>query len=85
LTGANDDPFLATRVLGSPGHWRMMPTTANGQPAAVGYIRKDGAYHPFGLVVLTMTTTGISRITAFDDAAMAVRFGLPAVLEQVRC
>jgi RNA polymerase sigma-70 factor (ECF subfamily) len=26
-------PFMVTHVLGSPGHWRMLPTSANGQPA----------------------------------------------------
>ena len=32
-------PFLRDWVLGSPGDWRMLPTRANGQPAAVCYVR----------------------------------------------
>src|SRR5271165_1175055 len=31
--------FLGTRVLGRPGDWRMVPTTANGQPAFGVYLR----------------------------------------------
>ena len=29
-------PFLRDHVLGAPGTWRMLPSSANGQPAAVG-------------------------------------------------
>jgi RNA polymerase sigma-70 factor (ECF subfamily) len=52
--------YLA-HVIGSPGDYRMIPTLANGQPAAIAYYR-DGA---FGLGVLTVTPAGISRITVF--------------------
>ena len=45
--------YLA-HVIGSPGDWRMAPTLANGQPAAVAHYR-DGAY---GLGVLTVTRGG---------------------------
>ncbi len=31
--------YLRTWVLGSPGDWLMLPTSANGQPAAVAYTR----------------------------------------------
>jgi RNA polymerase sigma-70 factor (TIGR02960 family) len=64
--------FLAARVLRHPGAWRMVPTKANGQPAlAVYVIDADGAYRPHGLQVLTiMAGSGISRITAFNDARL---------------
>ncbi len=52
--------YLA-HVIGSPGDWRMVPTLANGQPAAVAHYR-DSA---FGLGVLTVTPAGIARITVF--------------------
>ena len=52
--------YLA-HVIGSPGDWRMAPTLANGQPAAVASYR-DSAY---GLGVLTVTPAGIARITVF--------------------
>jgi RNA polymerase sigma-70 factor (ECF subfamily) len=68
-------PYLAARVLGSPGDWRMLPTRANGQPAAVGYVRgSDGAYAPYGIVLLTATATGIAGIHAFDDPDLVRRF-----------
>jgi RNA polymerase sigma-70 factor, ECF subfamily len=51
-----------THVIGSPGEWRMTPTLANGQPAAVARYRD----HDFGLGVLTVTQAGIARITVFD-------------------
>jgi RNA polymerase sigma-70 factor (ECF subfamily) len=73
-------PYMATHVLGSPGHWRMLPTSANGQPAVAAYHRgSDGAYLPYGIVVLTVTAEGISRITAFGDPELVTAFGFPAV------
>ena len=50
-----------THVIGSPGDWRMAPTLANGQPAAVARYRGNA----YGLGVLTVTPTGIARITVF--------------------
>jgi RNA polymerase sigma-70 factor, ECF subfamily len=74
-------PFLRTWVLGARGDWRMLPTSANGQPAAVGYRRApDGARHAYGVVVLAVTDTGISRIVSFGDPSLAPRFGFPATL-----
>ncbi|SRR6266487_4562331 len=66
--------------LGSPGEWRMVPTTANGQPAAAAYRRGgDGDYQAYGVVVLTTTSTAIARITVFADPGLFARFGLPRV------
>ena len=74
-------PFLRTWILGAPGDWRMLPTSANGQPAAVGYQRgADGARHAYGVVVLAVTDAGISRIVSFGEPALAARFGFPATL-----
>jgi RNA polymerase sigma-70 factor, ECF subfamily len=73
-------PYMATHVLGSPGHWRMLPASANGQPAVAAYYRgSDGTYLPYGIVVLTATAEGISRITAFGDPGLVTAFGFPAV------
>ena len=59
----------------------MASLGANGQPAAVGYRRAaDGARHAYGVVVLAVTGTGISRIVSFGDTALAPRFGFPATL-----
>ena len=71
---------IATAVagLGYPGEWRMVPTAANGQPAAAAYRRgPDGAYRAYGIVVLTVSTTGIARIVVFGDPGLFGRFGLP--------
>jgi RNA polymerase sigma-70 factor, ECF subfamily len=67
-------------VIGSPGDWRMIPTLANGQPAAVAYYRgADAALHAYGLGLLTVTPAGIARITVFGGGpALAARFGLPS-------
>lgn len=67
-------PYLVQQVLGSPGDWRLLPTSANGQPAAVGYHRG----RPYGILVLTVTATGIASINAFGDPALVKRFGFPA-------
>jgi RNA polymerase sigma-70 factor (ECF subfamily) len=67
--------------LGSPGDWRMVPTAASGQPAAAAYLRGgDGRYRAYGIVVLTVTTTGIAGIVVFADPGLFASFGLPQVL-----
>jgi RNA polymerase sigma-70 factor, ECF subfamily len=66
--------YLA-QVIGSEGDWRMTPTGANGQPAAIGYYRGSA----FGLGVLTVTPAGIARITVFDGGpSLAAKFGMTA-------
>jgi RNA polymerase sigma-70 factor, ECF subfamily len=68
-------PFIARQAMGSPGDWRMVPTQANGQPAAVAYRRAaDGAHHAFGVAVLAPTLTGLARISVFGDPALVARF-----------
>jgi RNA polymerase sigma-70 factor (ECF subfamily) len=60
-------------VLGSSGDWRMVPTLANGQPAAIAHHRSGIS----GLGILTISPSGISRITAFNgDAELLARFDL---------
>jgi RNA polymerase sigma-70 factor (ECF subfamily) len=69
-------PFLRDRVIGSPGTWRMFPTSANGQPAAVEYVRDaHGGFQPYGVVVLTATRAGIIRVTSFGDPRLVSVFG----------
>ncbi len=77
FAGGNAIAF-AVAGLGSPGDWRMVPTIANGQPAAAAYRRgSDGIYRAYAIVVLTATATGISRIVVFGDPGLFARFGLP--------
>ncbi|WP_062996616.1 RNA polymerase subunit sigma-70 [Nocardia mikamii] len=70
--------MLATSVLGVPGEWRMVATTANGQPAAVVYHRSaDGVLRADGIVVLAATAGGVSRVVKFHDPALVALFGHP--------
>jgi RNA polymerase sigma-70 factor, ECF subfamily len=56
---------------------RLIPLTANGQPAAAMYMR-DGEHHvPFQLHVLEVGTDGVSHVVAFLDTALFAKFGLP--------
>ncbi|WP_433713824.1 sigma-70 family RNA polymerase sigma factor [Nocardia sp. CA-084685] len=73
--------YLATQVLGTPGDWLMLPTTANGQPAAVAYRRETGGgYRAFGLAVLTTTDRAIARIAVFGGANLVTACGFPAAM-----
>ena len=54
------------------GSWRMVPTSANGQPAFGTYL--DG--HPHGITVLTLTGSTIARVTSFQDPALFGPFAL---------
>jgi RNA polymerase sigma-70 factor (ECF subfamily) len=70
---------IATAVagLGSPGDWRMIPTAANGQPAAAAYLRDaDGVYRAYAIVVLTVTADAIARIVVFGDTTLFKAFGV---------
>ena len=69
-------PFLRNHVLGSPGDWRMLATSANGQPATAAYTRdQHGNYQPYGICVLTLTSHGIRRIVSFGDPGLVAWFG----------
>jgi RNA polymerase sigma-70 factor (ECF subfamily) len=68
-------PFLR-HLMGSAGDWRMLATSANGQPAAAAYTRDEhGTYQPYGICVLTVTSAGIRRVTSFGEPALVTLFG----------
>lgn len=68
-------PYLTARALGTRGDWRMTPTRANGQPAAIAYRRaSDGAYRSFGIAVLTVRPEGLAGIALFSGANVVERF-----------
>jgi RNA polymerase sigma-70 factor, ECF subfamily len=70
-------PFLRAHILGEPGYWRMLPSSANGQPAAVAFTRDEqGAYQPYGVVVLTVVRDGVSGIVSFGDPSLVRIFGI---------
>jgi RNA polymerase sigma-70 factor (ECF subfamily) len=69
-------PFLRSHVLGASGDWRMLATSANGQPAAATYTRdRNGRLQPYGICVLTVTSEGICRVSSFGDASLIPVFG----------
>ena len=66
--------FLTARVLRNQ-QWRMVPTRANGQPAAIVHHRaSDTRYEPHGIHVLTLIGARIARITAFNDPSLVPTF-----------
>jgi RNA polymerase sigma-70 factor (ECF subfamily) len=78
-------PFLRDHLLGVPGDWRMLATSANGQPAAAVYARDEhGNYQPYGVCVLTVTETGIRRISSFGDPELVDAFGFGPYLAPAR-
>jgi RNA polymerase sigma-70 factor, ECF subfamily len=63
----------------NPGDWRLVPITANGQPAIANYIREwnDTEFRLRLVDVLRFSSARLVEITTFEAAACA-RFGLPA-------
>jgi RNA polymerase sigma-70 factor (ECF subfamily) len=81
----NGRPEVAAALradMTSLGAWRVLPTTANGQPAAAGYLRRPGEaiYRPFVISVLDVDGDLLVQITAFEAAHLITAFGLPAWL-----
>ena len=71
--------FLASRVLRAAGYWRMVPTSANGQPAVVVCERAgEGTYQAHGVEVLTLLGNRIARITVFNDPSLVLTFARTA-------
>jgi RNA polymerase sigma-70 factor, ECF subfamily len=80
LTAVRD--FAVQVPLTSCGSWRHLPITANGQPAAASYSRREssGPYRPWSINVLTLRNDRIGTITSFLGAGHFQDFGLPAYL-----
>ncbi len=64
----------------APGDMRLVPLTANGQPAAAMYMRDGDRHLPFQLHVLDMRANGVSHVVAFLDTTLFSKFGLPEAL-----
>jgi len=60
--------------------WRLVRTSANGQPAAAAYlwVEHAGAFVPHGLQVLTLRGDEIEEVMAFLTPEVFPAFGLPA-------
>jgi RNA polymerase sigma-70 factor (TIGR02960 family) len=63
------------------GDWRLVPTWANRQPAAVSYLRKpgDSEFRAFKIDVLSVRDGLIQELTTFEGS-LVPSFGLPDVL-----
>jgi RNA polymerase sigma-70 factor (ECF subfamily) len=71
--------FITAHFLTEPGGLRLVPVVANGERAFAAYRRQPGGeYHAHALLALTVTTTGIAWIVAFQDTRLFGTFGLPA-------
>jgi len=68
--------------MNSLGTWRVLPTSANGQTAAVGYLRRPGetAFLPFVISVLDIRQGRLTEIAAFEAPHLVAAFGLPDAL-----
>jgi RNA polymerase sigma-70 factor (ECF subfamily) len=76
-------PFLEQRALvATGGNVRLVPTRANGQPAAASYRRDElsGVLRADGLLVLEVAGDRFSRSVKFNDPGLVTAAGLPAVL-----
>jgi len=74
--------FLREYALADIKRWKLIPTSANGQPALAGYLWDENteAFTPYCLYVLTLREGQIEEITAFVDRETFQRFGLPQSL-----
>ena len=69
--------FIARVFAMRGGGWRMVPTTANGQPALAAYCPDgSGVLRLHTLQVLTVTSEGIARNVVFQDPQVFASFGL---------
>ena len=68
---------------GEEGEWRLLPTSANRQPAAVSYLRAPGddRFRAFKIDVLRVVDGKIAEITTFGASRVA-DYGLPEVLDE---
>jgi RNA polymerase sigma-70 factor (ECF subfamily) len=74
--------FWRSQILTGPGLFRVVATSANGQPAAAMYQRHtDGSYHAHALHVLTPAPGGIARIVVFLQSTVFELFDLPMTID----
>jgi RNA polymerase sigma-70 factor (ECF subfamily) len=77
--------FLARGFTLRGTDWRMLPTAANGQPAVAAYARADSdGYALHSLQVFTVTATGISHTTVFQQRTVLQRFNLAETITNPR-
>jgi RNA polymerase sigma-70 factor (ECF subfamily) len=72
--------FIARVFAMRGGGWRMVSTSANGQPALAAYCPDTGALRLHTLQILTVGTEGIQHNVVFQDAGVFSAFGFPPVI-----
>ncbi|MEU2250410.1 sigma-70 family RNA polymerase sigma factor [Streptomyces sp. NPDC019224] len=78
----NYGQFMGWLFGRSGSGWRLLPIEANGQPGFAAYLRGDsGAFELHTLQVFTVTASGISRNSVFQDPEVFANFGLAAKIE----
>ena len=72
--------FMRGYLLTPRTRWRLIRTSANGQPATAAYlwVEQAGAFMPDSLVILTLRGREIEEIMAFLSPEIFPTFGLPA-------
>jgi RNA polymerase sigma-70 factor, ECF subfamily len=71
------------RLLGTD--WRMVPTSANGQPAVGAYVRgEDGLFHNHTVQVFSVSQSRIQSnvVFGFGDPSLFELFGLPLNIDK---
>ncbi|MEW9534753.1 RNA polymerase subunit sigma-70 [Microbispora sp. NPDC049125] len=87
ITMPPDPPVVGidavAEFLGRPFDWRTVPSSANGRPALVCYLRRPGSPHYEGLVVDVLRIKGskIVENNAFVGGRHVTAFGLPLTLD----
>jgi RNA polymerase sigma-70 factor, ECF subfamily len=73
------------RILGGdrPGDWKLVPTSANGRPAVINYLRPaDGAaFAALSIDVLHIRDDRLANINCFLDTHLAKAFGHPPTID----
>jgi RNA polymerase sigma-70 factor (ECF subfamily) len=71
--------FLRALPMREGHRWRVIPTSANGQPAFAHYFwdGEENAFRAEGIAVLTLDGNKITDLTVFREAELFERFGLP--------
>jgi RNA polymerase sigma-70 factor (ECF subfamily) len=74
--------FLSNRGVRRGAPLRLVPTSANGQPAFGCYfpVPQTEIARPYGLLVVTLNDDRISAMTWFADSSIFPLFGLPRTL-----
>jgi RNA polymerase sigma-70 factor, ECF subfamily len=71
--------FLRALPMREDNRWRVIPTSANGQPAFAHYFwdEEENAFRAEGIAVLTLDGNKITDLTVFREPELFERFGLP--------